>query len=291
MLKAKLCATQLLSCNPSLWFSARSEKTSPWLLLCCHLVLSSPRRGQKPPSPHPHARPGAAHEQGELPLRQREEKEQHERVTACPGAPSALWPCFNLHFKVYLLFQRKQPVGSVSYDKGVNDGLSNSGQPEPPCITGSARRTPVAKGIIQYCCQKSVGINFSKAPIAPGGRLSRTQAKRPPETVGKLGNSRRTSCPPREVTNSLLPLCCARKQMEIAFIFSFKAKYVLKSTEALVAISITEGFGGVARSCLWPRSSWLPSRSSWLSAGCQEGAGNCRQLLSAHLIPNLHVQT
>ena len=157
----------------------------------------------------------------------------------------------------------------------MNDGLSNSGQPEPPHISGSARKTQVAKGIIQCCCHKSVGINFSKAPIAPGGRLRRSQAKRPPETVGELGNGRRASCPPREVTNNLLPSCCTKPQMEMAFIFFFKAKYILKSTGTLAAISITEGFGRVVRLCLWPQSSWL-------SAGCQGGGGNLPRVPALH---------
>lgn len=256
-------------------FLTRSGKTfSPWLLSCCHLVLPLPRRGQKPLSPHSHPRPGAALEQEGLPLIQRE-KEQRGHVTACPGAPSALWPYFNLRFKVYLLFQRKQPIGSMSYDKRVNDGLSNLGQPEPPHISGSARKTQVAKGILHYCCHKSVGINFSKAPIAPGVRLCRNQAERLPETVRELGNSHRASSPPREVANNLLPLCCTKQQMEMAFIFFFKAKYIPKSMGTLAVISITEGFGGVAGSCFWPQSSWL-------SAGCQGGAGNLPGMPALH---------
>lgn len=256
-------------------FLARSGKTFlPWLPACCHLMLPSPRRGQKHLSPHPHPRPGAALEQEELPLIQRE-KEQHEHVTACPGARSTPWPYFNLCFKLYLLFQRKQPVGSVSYDKRVNDGLPNSGQPEPLHISGSERKTQVAKSIIQYCCHKPVGINFSEAPMAPGGGLHRSQAERLRETTGEQGNSCRTSCPPTEVTNNLFPLCCTKQPKEVAFIFFFKAKYILKSTGTLLVISITEGFGGAARSCLRPQSSWL-------SAGCQGGVGNLPRVPAPH---------
>lgn len=181
MLEAKLCAMTLLSCSTSLGFLTRSRNTSQRLLLCCHLMHPSPRTGQNCLSPHPCLRPGAGRTATD-----REEKEQHERVTACPGAPSALWPYFNLCFKVYLLFWRKQPIGSVSYDKRVNDGLPNTGHPEPLHISGSARKTQVAKGITQCCCHKSVGIHFSKAPIAP---LCQSQAKRPPWTVEELGNS------------------------------------------------------------------------------------------------------
>lgn len=148
-------------------FLSWSGKTSPWLLSCCHIVLPSPRRGQKHLSPRPHPRPGAALGQDVLPLIQRE-KEKHEHVRACPGALSAPWPYFNLHFKVYLLFQRKQPVGSVSYDKRVNDGLSNSGQPKPLHITGSTRKTQVAKGIIQSCCHILWEFTPAKLPLLLG---------------------------------------------------------------------------------------------------------------------------
>lgn len=148
-------------------FLSWSGKTSPWLLSCCHIVLPSPRRGQKHLSPSPHPRPGAALGQDVLPLIQRE-KEKHEHVRACPGALSTPWPYFNLHFKVYLLFQRKQPVGSVSYDKRVNDGLSNSGQPEPLHITGSTRKTQVAKGIIQSCCHILWELTPAKLPLLLG---------------------------------------------------------------------------------------------------------------------------
>lgn len=174
MLKAKLCVTMFLSCSPSLWFPywVREDHAAAPALLSPPAPLT--QEGPNPSVPTCPCEAWGSTPAGRAAADTEREKEQHGHVTACPGAPSALWPCFNLCFKVYLLFRRKQPVGSVSYDKRVNDGLSNSGQPEPQHVTGSARKTQGAEGIPQYGHHKFVGINSSKAPRASGGRLCRS---------------------------------------------------------------------------------------------------------------------
>lgn len=129
-----------------------------------------------------------------------------------------------------------------------------------------------------------MGIHSGKAPIAPGGSCAGAKMRDHPRP-------HRVSHPPGEVTNNLLLLCCTKQQMEMAFIFLFKAKDIPKSVEILVVLSITEGFGGGVKQCFWPQRSPLPSRSSWVSVGCQGSAGNCTRLLSTHLIPSLHVHT
>lgn len=118
MLTAKLCATMRCSCNPSLWFSYGSEETFCPQLLPTH----SPCPG------------GAENAHSHTPTRDLGQQSRKSpagtgrgagaplmstRARPClPGAPSAPWPFFNLCLKAYLLFQRKQPAGCTSYDKG-----------------------------------------------------------------------------------------------------------------------------------------------------------------------------
>lgn len=93
MLKVKRSATTVLSCNPSLWFPYQVRKdllpTAP-ALLSPHAPFTQHRPKTSVPTP-PSEAWGSAQQKGLL-LIQREEKEQQQHVTACPSAPSTLWP-------------------------------------------------------------------------------------------------------------------------------------------------------------------------------------------------------